>query len=187
MSHCLFFFSSRRRHTRCSRDWSSDVCSSDLEERERTVVASAPSLGKIRWPDNHDEIWMFTFGPCEGLSPVQPQQVLDGLIRKAVQHNGGPAQRRGSDPDGPDRGARVVLAVAERALAVLPRLPPVNGRESNQEGLRRKRVQQFREQFGGGICAAPPPVLLGGVVVQPRWGCEAGQRTDQAGSLRGMQ
>src|SRR6266436_3354377 len=26
----LFFFSSRRRHTRCSRDWSSDVCSSDL-------------------------------------------------------------------------------------------------------------------------------------------------------------
>src|SRR3989449_10977572 len=26
----VFFFSSRRRHTRCSRDWSSDVCSSDL-------------------------------------------------------------------------------------------------------------------------------------------------------------
>src|SRR5690554_7170530 len=26
-----FFFSSRRRHTRCGRDWSSDVCSSDLE------------------------------------------------------------------------------------------------------------------------------------------------------------
>src|SRR2546429_2762826 len=27
----VFFFSSRRRHTRCSRDWSSDVCSSDLQ------------------------------------------------------------------------------------------------------------------------------------------------------------
>src|SRR5206468_7823051 len=26
-----FFFSSRRRHTRSDRDWSSDVCSSDLE------------------------------------------------------------------------------------------------------------------------------------------------------------
>src|SRR5436305_2192183 len=25
-----FFFSSRRRHTSCGRDWSSDVCSSDL-------------------------------------------------------------------------------------------------------------------------------------------------------------
>src|SRR2546429_4901247 len=28
--HRFFFFASRRRHTRCSRDWSSDVCSSDL-------------------------------------------------------------------------------------------------------------------------------------------------------------
>src|SRR3989449_1508360 len=30
ISDVFFFFSSRRRHTRCSRDWSSDVCSSDL-------------------------------------------------------------------------------------------------------------------------------------------------------------
>src|SRR5256884_8655711 len=31
----IFFCSSRRRHTRCSRDWSSDVCSSDLVVFER--------------------------------------------------------------------------------------------------------------------------------------------------------
>src|SRR5215208_7757881 len=30
MAECFFFFSSRRRHTRWPRDWSSDVCSSDL-------------------------------------------------------------------------------------------------------------------------------------------------------------
>src|SRR5699024_3851596 len=29
---CCFFFSSRRRHTRSKRDWSSDVCSSDLND-----------------------------------------------------------------------------------------------------------------------------------------------------------
>src|SRR5699024_11451636 len=29
---CFFFFSSRRRHTRSKRDWSSDVCSSDLHK-----------------------------------------------------------------------------------------------------------------------------------------------------------
>src|SRR5205814_5562853 len=29
-SRVFFFFSSRRRHTRCLSDWSSDVCSSDL-------------------------------------------------------------------------------------------------------------------------------------------------------------
>src|SRR5690349_11964530 len=33
MSVGLFFFSSRRRHTRSLRDWSSDVCSSDLIDR----------------------------------------------------------------------------------------------------------------------------------------------------------
>src|SRR6266571_543950 len=30
---CFFFFSSRRRHTRLTCDWSSDVCSSDLDSR----------------------------------------------------------------------------------------------------------------------------------------------------------
>src|SRR5699024_11559781 len=29
----IFFFSSRRRHTRSKRDWSSDVCSSDLHRQ----------------------------------------------------------------------------------------------------------------------------------------------------------
>src|SRR5256885_7151275 len=34
MTNVFFFFSSRRRHTRLQGDWSSDVCSSDLPERE---------------------------------------------------------------------------------------------------------------------------------------------------------
>src|SRR5208282_2580574 len=33
----FFFFSSRRRHTRCYRDWSSDVCSSDLDVQDRML------------------------------------------------------------------------------------------------------------------------------------------------------
>src|SRR5690606_31656770 len=33
----FFFFSSRRRHTRFSRDWSSDVCSSDLATDEYVI------------------------------------------------------------------------------------------------------------------------------------------------------
>src|SRR2546429_259961 len=36
------FMSSRRRHTRCSRDWSSDVCSSDLGRREEVSVQRTP-------------------------------------------------------------------------------------------------------------------------------------------------
>src|SRR5699024_12168973 len=34
----FFFFSSRRRHTRSKRDWSSDVCSSDLYLQEKFPV-----------------------------------------------------------------------------------------------------------------------------------------------------
>src|SRR6266498_4348928 len=39
---CVFFFSSRRRHTRCGRDWSSDVCSSDLHLQERLSLVQVP-------------------------------------------------------------------------------------------------------------------------------------------------
>src|SRR2546421_9539085 len=47
---CFFFFSSRRRHTRSDRDWSSDVCSSDLgegrpPERTRRVERAAGAFG----------------------------------------------------------------------------------------------------------------------------------------------
>src|SRR2546430_11060369 len=43
---CVFFFSSRRRHTRFDCDWSSDVCSSDLlicaaMDRLRPLAAKA--------------------------------------------------------------------------------------------------------------------------------------------------
>src|SRR3989442_13177333 len=40
----FFFFSSRRRHTRCGRDWSSDVCSSDL--------AGYPGVASLDITDN---------------------------------------------------------------------------------------------------------------------------------------
>src|SRR6266436_3215517 len=41
MNFVFFFFSSRRRHTRCSRDWSSDVCSSDLAAERGALLRQA--------------------------------------------------------------------------------------------------------------------------------------------------
>src|SRR5690606_40232062 len=46
----FFFFSSRRRHTRFSRDWSSDVCSSDLFwswEVSYLVMAALVGVGAV--------------------------------------------------------------------------------------------------------------------------------------------
>src|SRR5450432_2251117 len=60
----LFFFSIRIRHTRSDRDWSSDVCSSDLESvrharcntaNQRTKLAALVAWGEglAAWPDCH--------------------------------------------------------------------------------------------------------------------------------------
>src|SRR5207247_6795208 len=65
----LFFFSSRRRHTRSTRDWSSDVCSSDLARRpaqgagcRRTPVRRGPD-GAARRP----ELLLLTRGQGRGV------------------------------------------------------------------------------------------------------------------------
>src|SRR5207302_4120203 len=43
----FFFFSSRRRHTRFSRDWSSDVCSSDLPWPRWRITAAIGAKGAL--------------------------------------------------------------------------------------------------------------------------------------------
>src|SRR2546430_3806739 len=50
----VFFFSSRRRHTRFDCDWSSDVCSSDLASKPLRfgTELSAMSLREIAWPQD---------------------------------------------------------------------------------------------------------------------------------------
>src|SRR3712207_3416506 len=62
---CFFFFSSRRRHTRYWRDWSSDVCSSDLGKKVvitdvRLLLFNPVDLRGIPVPDANKEfaIWL---------------------------------------------------------------------------------------------------------------------------------
>src|SRR5262249_60477498 len=42
-----FFFSSRRRHTRLVSDWSSDVCSSDLDRALHDVIGRVPEADDV--------------------------------------------------------------------------------------------------------------------------------------------
>src|SRR5256884_7244175 len=44
---CVFVCASRRRHTRCSRDWSSDVCSSDLINDAAAIVAYRVAVAAV--------------------------------------------------------------------------------------------------------------------------------------------
>src|SRR6478672_3659002 len=52
----FFFFSSRRRHTRSDRDWSSDVCSSDLRTFARIMMeqkyGKIVNLASVAWLGN---------------------------------------------------------------------------------------------------------------------------------------
>src|SRR3712207_7068741 len=50
----MIFFSSRRRHTRYWRDWSSDVCSSDLSPEEARIEYAA-----ARIEEHADREWYF--------------------------------------------------------------------------------------------------------------------------------
>src|SRR3712207_8389837 len=45
--HHIFFFSSRRRHTIYWRDWSSDVCSSDLAFEEAQLVLNEEGVAAL--------------------------------------------------------------------------------------------------------------------------------------------
>src|SRR5437867_8081195 len=52
----VFFFSSRRRHTRSYGDWSSDVCSSDLSARVTGIRVEAPGLS-VFYKDEHGGVF----------------------------------------------------------------------------------------------------------------------------------
>src|SRR5699024_8833954 len=77
----FFFFSSRRRHTRSKRDWSSDVCSSDLQLKIRNA----------RWIDEQ----VIEFQGCAYIPGIDPsdvevhvQGIMDGavVIDSTVEH-----------------------------------------------------------------------------------------------------
>src|SRR5207249_8815041 len=75
----LFFFSSRRRHTRSKRDWSSDVCSSDLLKKisiDYAVMEKAKEVLVLRAPFQWDDV-----GSWNAIERMNPQDAGGNTIK----------------------------------------------------------------------------------------------------------
>src|SRR5207253_3901868 len=90
-----FFFSSRRRHTRWPRDWSSDVCSSDLPDHPRAPPAP-------RHPRRAADSAARDHGgrPAAGAHAGGPRLLLATRPRPAVARASGASPGRGTPPAG---------------------------------------------------------------------------------------
>src|SRR5690606_39389144 len=115
----FFFFSSRRRHTRFSRDWSSDVCSSDLAD-EDLYGAIVEAVHEVMALPKRGDILVFLSGEREIRETANQ-------LRRAELRNVEvvPLYARLSLKDQtrvfqPHRGTRIILAtnVAETSLNV---------------------------------------------------------------------
>src|ERR1017187_10881490 len=113
----LFFFSSRRRHTRYIGDWSSDVCSSDLIlaiarsvglhiDRQRQTNANHADQYKMMQRTMHLTLGIlyritqrarfFVRSPCAGTVQRQTDEaaVLEGLVALGLVQRGRQSQSR---------------------------------------------------------------------------------------------
>src|SRR5690606_40581489 len=78
---CVFFFSSRRRHTRFSRDWSSDVCSSDLgmiEEASEEAIRAHFDVNAL------GAVWV-----CQAVVPHLRRQGAGRILNVTSMGSGG--------------------------------------------------------------------------------------------------
>src|SRR3712207_7066982 len=85
----MFFFSSRRRHTRYWRDWSSDVCSSDLDGDLRGSSATAYTF---RVPDGarDDERFDALVADARRARDAgRPEEQIDALSRRSEERRVG--------------------------------------------------------------------------------------------------
>src|SRR5699024_11661863 len=84
----LFFFSSRRRHTRSKRDWSSDVCSSDLSPDPKRRISHwrnrLPAWHGAA-PDSFFHTWIWAFHIFYCMKSYLPLRSEERRVGKEVR------------------------------------------------------------------------------------------------------
>src|SRR5690625_7226923 len=89
----MFFLSSRRRHTRWPRDWSSDVCSSDLPAPGRVL----PAAGSACWAGDRGAVDLHGMASrCHLLVTIDGTEIGRATCRERGW-NGGGEKRKNND------------------------------------------------------------------------------------------
>src|SRR5690349_24002717 len=84
----FFFFSSRRRHTRSLRDWSSDVCSSDLGELQTLMRGIGAEPGG-RFGGVFQPMWQLNGMPGPAAGKPLPEVVDPSAERRSEERRVG--------------------------------------------------------------------------------------------------
>src|SRR5215813_2874413 len=96
----FFFFSSRRRHTRCGRDWSSDVCSpisepaltggfSEVDRAKRVAMAQAEFRAELSdWAPAELDAYVARHYPPYWLKVDLPHKLTHARFVRSAEHGG---------------------------------------------------------------------------------------------------
>src|SRR5262245_65520820 len=87
-----FFFSSRRRHTRCLSDWSSDVCSSDLGGAQRRQQPEQQHRGEAAAEQEQERAGV-------DVRLVEPGRSEERRVGKECRSRGSPDQEKKRDTE----------------------------------------------------------------------------------------
>src|ERR1035441_10448855 len=123
----VFFFSSRRRHTRCLSDWSSDVCSSDLwtavvVKRYRKLALRRTwrvSLGSVTRKNAEER------GPEPRLAVELPILTLNALSKVDFRRPDDRCRHTFRAPDDPLPTSSLTVNEPDRTINSILGLPPV--------------------------------------------------------------
>src|ERR671911_593531 len=117
----LFFFSSRRRHTRLQGDWSSDVCSSDLQIvegvrfYERAEIKDAMAyLAVISNPSDSGALERIINVPKRGLGSTSVARLQERPLALRGARGGGRGGPHGGREEGVPGGKGAVRGLAGR-------------------------------------------------------------------------